>query len=346
MISAYLLSFMPMGLKWTMSAMSVFPFTPICTGSETARGDAENETGGCHNRNRMDWNDLRYLLAIHRKGSLAAASKDLGVTKATASRRLAALEEALGVELVQRTPDGVVLTDAGKAALAAAEEMDRSATLLRDRLGASSDGEVRGTVRLTAPQWLAERLFLAELPVLKERYPKLEVQFLGTNAVLDVSRREADLALRNVRPTQQSLVFRKAGTLAGRVYGSKLYLESRGRPASREDLQSHDLLAYEGLGGMPGFEWLRDPAYASRIAFRANDPVGLRSAAAAGLGLAALPSLLGDEEAALERVDTLGVGHTDMFLVMPEQLQASEPVRVVAAFVEAILRNHSARLLG
>src|SRR5260221_5792648 len=266
----------------------------------------------------MDWNDLRYLLAVQRRGSLAAAAKELGVTKATASRRLAALEEALGVELVQRTPDGVVLTDGGKKAVAAAEEMDQSATALRDRLGASSDGGIRGAVRLTAPQWLAERLFLAELPVLKECHPNLEVEFLGTNAVLDVVRREADLALRNVRPTQQSLVFRKAGTLAGRIYGSKLYLERRGRPRSREELQKHDLLVYAGLGGMPGFEWLAEPALAARVAFRANDPVGLRSAAAAGLGLAALPSILGDEETALERVDSLGTGHTDLFLVMPE----------------------------
>jgi DNA-binding transcriptional LysR family regulator len=130
------------------------------------------------------------------------------------------------------------------------------------------------------------------------------------------------------------------------VYASKLYLERRGHPVSREELLSHDLLVYEGLGGMPGFEWLREPALAPRIVFRANDPVGLRSVAAAGLGLAALPSILGDEESSLERVDSLGVGHTDLFLVMPEQLKGSAPVRVVAGFVEGVLRDQRARLLG
>jgi molybdate transport repressor ModE-like protein len=294
----------------------------------------------------MDWNDLRYLLAIHRRGSLAAAAKELGVTKATASRRLAALEEALGVELAQRTPDGVVLTDAGKKAVAAAEEMDQSTAGLRDRLRVCAEDAVRGAVRLTAPQWLAERLFLAELPALKQRHPNLEVEFLGTNAVLDVARREADVALRNVRPTQQSLVFRKAGVLSGHIYGSKLYLERRGRPQSREQLSQHDLLVYAGLGGMPGFEWLAEPALAARVVFRANDPVGLRSAAAAGLGLAALPSILGDEDAALERVDALGIGHTDMFLVMPEALQDSRAVRAVVDFVESMLGARSVKLLG
>jgi molybdate transport repressor ModE-like protein len=294
----------------------------------------------------MDWNDLRYLLAIHRGGSLAAAAKELGVTKATASRRLAALEEALGVELAQRTPDGVVLTDAGRNAIAAAEEMDRSAGSLRDSLAASSAGGVHGVVRLTAPQWLAERTFLSELPALKQRYPRLEVELLGTNTVLDLTRREADLALRNVRPTQQSLVFRKTGMLAGYIYGSKLYMERRGRPATRADLEQHDLLAYAGLGGMPGFEWLRDPPLSSRIVFRANDPVGLRSAAAAGLGLAALPAVLGDEEPALERLEVLGAGSTEMFLVMPEALKDSAGVRVVSDFIDGVLRQQYARLSG
>src|SRR5689334_8785319 len=157
----------------------------------------------------MDWNDLRYLLAVHRGGSLAGAAKALGVTKATASRRLAALEEALGTELVARTPDGLTLTEAGRIALSSAEEMARIAAAIESRLGNAEDGAVRGTVRLTAPQWLAERLLLSELPALRAQHPGLEVQLLGTNAVLDLTRLEADLALRNVKPTHLSLVARK-----------------------------------------------------------------------------------------------------------------------------------------
>jgi len=294
----------------------------------------------------MDWNDLRYLLAVHRGGSLAGAAKALGVTKATASRRLAALEEALGTELVARTPDGLSLTEAGRTALASAEEMARVATALEGRLGSAKDGSVRGTVRLTAPGWLAERLLLSELPALRAEHPALEVQLLGTNAVLDLTRLEADLALRNVKPTHLSLVARKVGILAGRVYASKLYVERRGKPMSRDELVTHDLLAYEGLGGMPGFEWLRDPPFIDRVVFRANDPVGLRSAAAAGLGLAGIPCILGDEDPSLVRIDALGVGETEMFLVMPEQLKASVPVRIVADFVASVMKSQARRLLG
>jgi DNA-binding transcriptional LysR family regulator len=95
---------------------------------------------------------------------------------------------------------------------------------------------------------------------------------------------------------------------------------------------------------MPGFEWLRDAPLSLRIVFRANDPVGLRSAAAAGLGLAALPAILGDEEPALERLEVLGAGSTDMFLVMPEALKESAGVRVVSDFIDGVLRQQYARL--
>ncbi len=293
----------------------------------------------------MDWNDLRYLLAIHRGGSLAGAAKALGVTKATASRRLSALEEALGTELVARTPEGFTLTEAGKTALGTAEEISKLVGMLEGRVGTCA-GSVKGKVRLTAPQWLAERLILHELPALRAEHPGLEVQLLGTNDLLDMTRLEADLALRNVKPTQLSLVARKVGSMAGRIYASKLYLERRGRPLSRAALVDHDLLAYERIGGMPGFEWVREPPFAERVVFRANDPVGLRSAAAAGLGLAGIPCILGDEEPALERIDELGEGLTDEFIVMPEQLRENVPVRIVSDFIAGLMQRHEARLLG
>ena len=294
----------------------------------------------------MDWNDLRYLLAVHRQGSLARGAAALGVTKATASRRLAALEEALGARVFDRTREGLALTEEGRKVLVTAEEMERAAGDLASRVGAASEGSVRGTVRLTAPPWLAERLFIPELGALKDRHPKLEVQLLGSNALVDMTKREADLALRNVRPTQSSLVARKAGKLAGRIYASRLYLERRGSPASREEVLAHDLLAYGGLGGMPGFEWLASPPFAGRIVFRANDPMGLCSAAAAGLGLAGIPCILGDEEPDLVRVEALGAGVTEMFLVMPEQLRESPPVRAVATFVTDVMRARASYLLG
>src|SRR5437667_3972209 len=153
----------------------------------------------------MDWNDLRYLLAVHRHGSLARAAKELKVTKGTAGRRLAALESALGARLVERKPTGFVLTDAGRAAIDAAESVDSTLVTLRDSLVGAGDTQPRGAVRMTAPHWLAARFIIPELPELKTRHPHLDVQLVGTNQLLNLAQREADVAIRNVRPAHKSL---------------------------------------------------------------------------------------------------------------------------------------------
>jgi molybdate transport repressor ModE-like protein len=294
----------------------------------------------------VDWNDLRYLLAVHRRGSLAAAAKDLGVTKATAGRRLAALEEALGVKLVERKPAGLALTAAGREAIVAAEGIDAAVVALRDRVSAAAEDQPRGLVRVTAPPWLAARCFIPALPELKAAHPGLEVELAGSNLMLNLAQREADIGIRNARPTQKSLTARKIGVLGGCVYASQLYLDRRGTPASRAALAGHDVLAYETMSGMPGFEWLREPGRGARVAFRANDPTALVGAATAGLGLAAVPCLLGDPEPALRRVETLGFNRCDLFLVMPESLRTSVRVRVVADFLLAALKTHRAAIEG
>jgi len=294
----------------------------------------------------VDWNDLRYLLAVHRTGSLAGAAKGLKVAKATVSRRLAALEQALGTALVERRPNGLLLTKAGQEVITAAEGVDAALGSLEGRLAESTSARPSGTVRLTAPHWLAARILIPSLPELAKRYPELEVQLVGTNQILNLAQREADVAVRNVRPTQQSLACRKIIDLGGCVYASGLYLERRGRPQSPEMLAGHDVLVYEGLGGMPGFEWLRDPARGGRVAFRANDPEALVGAATAGLGLCAVPCMLGDPESALERVDALGFSRCELLLVTHEETRRTPRVKVVAEFVIELLRNHRARIEG
>jgi molybdate transport repressor ModE-like protein len=294
----------------------------------------------------VDWNDLRYLLAVHQTGSLASAAKSLKVAKATVSRRLAALEQALGSPLVERRPNGLLLTKAGREVVAAAEGVDATLGSLEGRLAEATAGRPSGTVRLTAPHWLAARVLIPALPELAKQYPELDVQLVGTNQILNLAQREADVAVRNVRPSHQSLTCRKLVELGGCVYASPLYLERRGRPQSSEDLGGHDVLVYEGLGGMPGFEWLRDPARGGRIAFRANDPEALVGAATAGLGLCAVPCLLGDPEPALTRVDALGFSRCDLLLVTHEETRKTPRVRVVTDFVLELFRKNRGRIEG
>lgn len=170
------------------------------------------------------------------------------------------------------------------------------------------------------------------------------MQLAGTNQILNLAQREADLALRNVRPTHASLTARKVGELGGCAYASQLYLDRKGVPRGRDALAGHDLLAYEGLGGMPGFEWMRDAPDGTTIVFRANDPEALASAAGAGLGIAALPCLVGDPLPSLVRVPSLGHGRCDLFLVAHEDARGVARVRVVADFIADVLARHRAEI--
>ena len=294
----------------------------------------------------MDWNDLRYLLAVHRHGSLARAAKELKVTKATASRRLAALESSLGTSLVERKPAGLVLTEAGRETIDAAERVDATVGSLKERLSLKDDAKPRGTVRLTAPQWIAARYVIPALPQLAKQHPELDVQLVGTNQILNLAQREADVAIRNVRPKHKSLVARKVIALGGCVYASKLYLERRGVPRAPDALEGHDVLVYETLGGMPGFEWMRASAHGGRIAFRANDPEALVGAATAGLGLCAVPCLLGDPERTLDRVTSLGFSRCDLFLVTHTETNKTPRVRAVTDFLGRLLSENRAAIEG
>jgi DNA-binding transcriptional LysR family regulator len=208
------------------------------------------------------------------------------------------------------------------------------------------DDRAAGVVKLTAPPWLAERLIIPAVPAFRDKYPELELRVHTSHEIVDIAARDADLALRNVRPTRGRLVCKRIGELAGCVYASEMYLERRGVPADRAALRDHDLLVYEGRGGMPGFEWLSEPAWRHRVAFRAGDPVGLMSAAASGMGLAAIPCILGETDPALRRVESLGVGYSPLYLVTHEELHATARLRVVWRLVEHALRANESTLMG
>jgi DNA-binding transcriptional LysR family regulator len=292
----------------------------------------------------MDWNDLRYLLAVHESGSLAKAATALGVTKSTVSRRLAALDEALGTRLTVRDTAGVTMTEAGLGAIPAAQAMQQAVLSLSEVM--LEHEHVPGVVRVTAPPWLAERLLIPAVPTLRSSHPELDVRIVGSHELVDMSTGQMDIALRNVIPSSGPLVCRRVGELAGCVYGSELYLERRGAPRRRDDLESHDLLAYEGMAGMPGFEWIRDEHWATHIVFRAGDPVGLTSAIAAGLGLGAVPCILGETSPTLRRIESLGVGFSPLYVITHERNHAAPRIRAVIQFLEEVLRNNVGVLMG
>jgi DNA-binding transcriptional LysR family regulator len=176
---------------------------------------------------KLRWDDAQVLLALQRAGSLSGAGVRLGVNASTVSRRLDALETALGARLYDRTPDGVRPTAAVESLLPHAEAMERAAA---DLVLAAQGREARpeGEVRVTAPPGVAEFLLAPALPRLLRRHPRLRVALDATVAYADLTRREADLALRTARPTSGDLLARKLGEARWGAFAAPAYAAELG----------------------------------------------------------------------------------------------------------------------
>jgi DNA-binding transcriptional LysR family regulator len=293
----------------------------------------------------LDWNDFRHFLAVHRAGTLAGAARGLRVQHSTVGRRLDALEEALGARLFLRTPDGFVLTGAGAAILPLIEEAER-ALAAAERLVEGGDERIEGIVRLTTSESFSGLLVrrLAELSTL---HPQLMVEVLAGNRSLDLSRGEADLAVRIAATTQPDLVCKRIGDAGWSLYASEGYLRRRGAPASPRDLAGHDVIAFdESMAAVPGAIWLDRHGAGARVAIRGNSIPAVLNAAIVGMGLAVIPCFMGDVEPTLSRLTPEVLGSREIWLVFHPDVARIARVRRVIDFVTMVIGEESARLRG
>lgn len=250
-----------------------------------------------------DWNDFRLILAVHRAGMLTSAAKALGIDHSTAFRRLNALEARIGVRLFERLPGGnYQATLAGERMAAAAERMEDEALAL-DRTLVGQDHRLSGRVRVTSSETLAYARLTQHLAAFRQAHPGIEVELVIDNRVLSLSRREADIALRPVRPKEGDLWGRKLADVAWAAYAAPALLEERGGPlADPDDLRKHPLLGWEEtVAGIRAADWLAHTAPSTAFVYRTNSLVNQVVAAKAGIGLAVLPCYLGDREPGLVR---------------------------------------------
>jgi len=288
-----------------------------------------------------DPDDLRYVLAIARAGSLIAAARELGVDKATVIRRIDALEEALGRRVVERAPRGWVLTAVGNAVADAAREVEG----VLDRLSTAVADDDGGVVRLTAPAFFARQFLIPEMGHFRQAHPRVELRLVTSNALLDLGRREADIAVRNVRPDKGNFVTRPLGILGHGVYAARSYIERRGLPSSRGELKSHHLLGYESkLLFQPSLQWIAELGLP--VALRVTDTLTLLDGVKAGLGIAALPCAIGETDPELVRLDVCGRGSDDIVCVYPEELRDAPRIRAGVEWLADLWRKHAAVLEG
>ncbi|MDP3762346.1 MAG: LysR family transcriptional regulator [Ramlibacter sp.] len=251
----------------------------------------------------FDWDDLRHFLAVASSGSTTAAARLLGVDQSTVQRRLAELERRLGQPLAERHPAGYRLTPFGEQLLPHARRVEESVLALEDVVR-SCARELTGVVRVTCPEPIVYRL--SKSPLLERfraRHPHLQVEFLMSDRYLDLGKGEADVALRSGDTVDSELVGRKVGDSLWAVYGSHAYIARHGEPRCVEDLSHHALVGFDdSMSGHRANAWLRQVAPGARWAATADSVLGLVSSAKAGMGLAPLPTALGDAESELARV--------------------------------------------
>lgn len=278
---------------------------------------------------------LRTLAAVARASSMASAARELGVDKATVSRRLAALEQQRP-GLFERRRGRIEPTAAGAQALLALVGIDRE--LARLELALSADRASKGAVRLTVPAPIAMHVIIPALPAFREAHPEIDLVLLATSRVLDVGRGEADVAVRNTLPSGGGIVARRVGYVKAALYASRAYLAVRGEPRARS-LDGHDYLDFEqGTYAGPGFEWLPAAVSRTRVVLRADDPTLLTAAAVAGLGVSALPAFLADDEPSLVQLgkdESLPAVH----LVVRAEVRRLARVRAVATWTGELLAH-------
>jgi len=280
-------------------------------------------------REAFSWDDLRVFLAVHRRGSHGGAARLLGVDATTVGRRIGALERALGARLFDRTPAGLEPTPAGAALHSHAARVEEELLAAERELG-GADARVHGSVRLTASDGLLHAVVLPALDGLRRAHPGLVLELRADTRELDLSRREADVALRLVRPKQPSLVAVRLGAMRMGLYASRSYLARRGTPRSAGDLAEHDFIGFDAsLDDVPHVRWLRRLVRAPRWVVRATTVTPQVLACAEGAGLALLGTVVAAREPRLLPVlQSLAPRPRDVWGVVHQDLRRS--ARVVA----------------
>jgi len=285
----------------------------------------------------VNWHDLRYILAVGRGKTLAAAARALGVDDTTVARRLAAVQAALGARLYQRLANGTLqLTEAGERAALHAERIEREISAL-DGAVAGADDVVAGTVRVTSVPIIVNRILVPAAPILLKRHPELQLELVADARDLSLTRREADLALRLARPKTggSKVTARRVGTLRYDVYASASCpaREAKGLPWLTYD---------EAMAHLPQARWITATAARNGetiAAVHVNDAEGVLQAVIAGLGRSLLPRVVADGDKRLRRLGAerrAPVLTRELWLLAHSELRRLGRIEAVVGWIEQI----------
>lgn len=250
------------------------------------------------NAQQIDWSDLHLVLAVCREGTLSGAARLLGVNHSTVFRRVGAIEDRLGVRLFERLPTGYIMTEAGEAMLKTGERVENEILALsRDLVG--RDLNLHGLLRVAVPDALLLQCILPMLDDFTRRFPDIQLELAVSNHYLNLSRREADVAVRVTDTPPESAIGRHICSMASTLYATREYIQRHdNNPAATGSW----LMPDEELAHLPINLWQAKHYPQARIGLRCNSLLGLHQAARQSLGVVALPCFLADPDDRLCRL--------------------------------------------
>lgn len=293
-----------------------------------------------------EWGDFKVLLALASAGSVAGAARELAVDHSTISRRLAALEEAVGAKLIIRGGREFTWTAEGRTLLSAAEAMDTAASQATLAVRTAKSG-IEGCVRVSVSPGFVPVLMRLLLPPLRAQYPTLNVELRGAYQRVDLAKGEADVAVRMARPAEPDLVARRAFDCGWFVYASDAYLRDKGRPESHADLAKHELVLYvESMHNIAPLRWMEPHRGETRQLSRVDNLEIACQTISAGGGIAVLPAFIGDAVPNLRRVFEERVGVNTGWIVYHEALRDAERIRTVTRALAELFERHATMFSG
>jgi len=284
----------------------------------------------------MNWDDLRFFLALSREGSVSGAGKALGVNHTTVARRIGALEAQIGTRLFDHTADGYEMTQAAENMYAHALRIEETTQAIdRDVFG--QDAELKGQLKLTIAHDVASQLLIPQIAKFRSAYPCIDLDILTTAGLVDLAAREADIAVRLTAKPPDYLVGREILPLRHGVYGAPQYLKSLDGPA--------DVILFRGNTEMP--PWVTENFPDARVVLQIDDVGTMATAVRNGLGIARMPCFIGDSDTDVRRIDlALTPSDWGIWVLSHVDLRSTARVRVCREFLFDIIQQQRALVLG
>lgn len=284
----------------------------------------------------MNWDDLRFFLALSREGSVSRAGKSLGVNHTTVARRIGALEEQLGTRLFDRSADGYEMTQAAENMYDHALQIEeRTQAIDRDVFG--QDAELKGPLKLTIAHDVANRLIIPRIAEFQDAYPCIDLDILTTTGLVDLAAREADIAVRLTEKPPDYLIGREVLPMRHGVYGAPGFLANPEDPVR--------VILFRGNAEMP--PWVAENYPCARVVLQVDDVGTMLEVVRNGLGLARMPCYIGDSDALVRRVDLpLTPSTWGIWILSHVDLRSSARVRVCREFLVNVIQSQSALVLG